>query len=240
MRALLLAAGEGSRLRPLTDDRPKVMVEIGGEPAASHALRWLASQGVTDVAVNLNHKPEVLTAFVGDGSRFGVKVRYSFEARALGTAGALGPLRDFFAGEAEFLVLYGDVLTDLVIGPMLDLHRSAAADVTIALHHPDDPTASGLIAFDGDHRITRFVEKPSAKDVFSPWANGGIYLCGPRVLDFIEPRVPLDFGSDVFPAMLASGCRLCAYASDATLIDFGTPERMERAQQWANGRLLRR
>jgi len=233
VKAMLLAAGEGTRLRPLTDDRPKAMVTIAGEPAVSHALRWLVSQGATDVAINLYHRPEVLTDFVGNGSRFGIRVRYSLERQVLGTAGALGPLRDFFAGEPEFLVLYGDVLTDLAIEPMRRQHRTTNADVTIALHHPDDPTSSGLIAFDAGGRITRFVEKPSAPDVFSQWANGGVYLCGPGVFDFITAQVPLDFGQDVFPGMLRVGRRLCAYASESTFIDFGTPERLRRAEAWA-------
>ena len=235
MKALLLAAGAGTRLRPLTDGRPKAMVEIAGEPAVAYALRWLASQGATEVAINLNHHPEMLMDFVGDGARFGVRVTYSHEPTALGTAGALRPLRTFFEREPVFLVLYGDVLTDLSVQPMLRAHLAARADVTIALHHPDDPTSSGLIDFDQTGRITRFVEKPQPSEVFSDWANGGICLCGPAVLEYLGGGTPLDFGTHVFPAMLREGRRLYAHASDATFIDFGTPERLERAGAWAGG-----
>src|SRR5712664_1208553 len=112
MRALLLAAGSGTRLHPHTSDRPKPMVEIAGRPAVARELEWLAAQGISDVAINLNYFPRVLQDFVGDGTRFGVRVTYSLEASALGTSGALGPLRDFFVGEAQFVVVYGDVLTD--------------------------------------------------------------------------------------------------------------------------------
>lgn len=234
MKALLLAAGAGTRLRPLTDGRPKAMVEIAGEPAVAYALRWLAAEGATDVAVNLNHCPEVLTDFVGDGARFGVRVTYSHEPAALGTAGALRQLRTFLEGEPVFLVLYGDVITDLPVAPMLLAHQAARADVTIALHRPDDPTSSGLVDFDTTGRITRFVEKPRPSEVFSDWANGGIYLCGPAVLEYLGGGTPLDFGTHVFPAMLRDGRRLYAHASEATFLDFGTPERLRRAEKWAS------
>ena len=114
MKGILLAAGEGTRLRPLTLDRPKAMVKVGGWPAVAYALEWLRAAGVGEVAINLCRHPEVLQDFVGDGARFGVRARYSVEAPdALGTAGALAPLREFFRGEEAFVVLYGDVLTNL-------------------------------------------------------------------------------------------------------------------------------
>lgn len=233
MKALLLAGGEGTRLRPFTDDRPKAMVEIGGEPAIAHALRWLRQQGVTDVAINLHAHPEVLRRFVGDGARFGLQVTYSFEAEILGTSGALRPLRDYFRGEDAFVVLYGDVLTDLDLGPVRRAHAASGADATIVLTRVDDPTRAGIVAFDGGHRITRFVEKPAANEVFSDWANAGIYCCGPKVLHYIsapERFAPQDFARDLFPAMLRDGCHLLASPTEALVLDFGSPERLEQAR----------
>ena len=230
MKALLLAGGQGTRLRPLTDDRPKPMVEIGGEPAIAHALRWLRQQGVTDVAINLHAHPEVLRRFVGDGSGFGLRVTYSYESEILGTAGALQPLRDFFQGEDAFVVLYGDVLTDVDLRPVRRAHLASSADATIVLSRVDDPTRAGIVAFDADSRITRFVEKPSASEVFSDWANAGIYVCGPAVLRYVRPHGPQDFARDLFPAMLRDGCHLLASPTEAMVIDFGSRERLELAR----------
>ena len=230
MKALLLAGGEGTRLRPFTDDRPKPMVEIGGEPAIARALRWLRQQGVTDVAINLHAHPEVLRRFVGDGARFDLGVTYSFEAEILGTSGALRPLHDYFQLEDAFVVLYGDVLTDLDLGPVARAHAASGADATIVLTRVDDPTRAGIVAFDGDHRITRLVEKPAAHEVFSDWANAGIYYCGPKVLRYVSAHGPQDFARDLFPAMLRDGRHLLASPTEAMVLDFGSPERLELAR----------
>jgi len=237
VKALLLAGGAGTRLRPLTNDRPKPMVEIGGEPAIAHALRWLRHQGVTDVAINLHHHPDVLRRFVGDGSRFGVRVTYSFEREILGTAGALQLLRDCFRAEDAFVVLYGDVLTDLDLGPVRRAHAASGADATIVLTRVDDPTRAGIVTFDSDHRITRLVEKPAANDVFSDWANAGIYVCGPAVLRYVAPAGAQDFARDLFPAMLRDGCHLLASPTESLVIDFGSPERLELARSSPPGPL---
>lgn len=230
MKALLLAAGAGTRLRPLTADRPKPMVEIAGAPAVAHALRWLRGQGITEVAINLHHHPAMLQDFVGDGTRFGLKVVYSVERELLGTSGALRPLRAFFEREAVFAVLYGDVLTNLDLRPVRDGHATAGADATVVLTKADEPTRAGIVAFDGQHRITRFVEKPAVDEVFSEWANAGIYLCGPRVLEYLPAGGPQDFARDLFPAMLRDGRYLLACPTDALVIDFGSLERLETAR----------
>lgn len=233
MKALVLAAGAGTRLRPFTDDRPKPMVPVAGTPAIAHLLRWLAGHGVTDVAVNLHHFPDVLTAFLGDGRAFGLRVHYSHEHPApFGTAGALRPLRAFFAGADPFIVAYGDVLTDLDLGDLVRAHRAAGADATIAVTTVDDPTRAGIVAYDGAGRITRMVEKPRAEEVFSRWANAGVYACGPAVLEYVAAEGAQDFAGQLFPAMLRDGRRLQAYASDATVIDFGAPGRLEDANRW--------
>jgi NDP-sugar pyrophosphorylase family protein len=226
MRALLLAAGEGTRLHPLTVDRPKPMVEVGGEPAVAHSLRWLRCQGVTEVAINLHHHPRILQDFVGDGSRFGLTVSYSVERSILGTSGALRPLLEFFQGEDPFVVLYGDVLTNLDLQGVLDAHETAEADATVVLTRVEDPTRAGIVSFDAEHWITRFVEKPKASEVFSECANAGVYVCGPRVLDYVAPRGQQDFARDLFPAMLADGRRLLGSPTEAMVIDFGSRERL--------------
>ena len=211
------------------------MVEIDGVPAIMYMLEWLREQGVREVAINLNHHPQVLIDFVGDGKRFGLSVLYSIEPKILGTAGALNPLREFFAESGTFLVAYGDVLTDLVLTPMRELHETQLADLTMAVTHSADPTSAGIVAFDAEGRIQRFAEKPKAEHVFSEWENGGIYLCSPTVLEYVAGERPQDFGHDVIPAMLRDGRRLFGHASGSVFSDFGTPERLTRATTWAKG-----
>src|SRR3954466_5410749 len=153
MKALVLAAGEGTRLRPHTLDRPKPMVQIAGVPMIDFALAWLSRHGVSEVAINLHYKPESLVAHVGSGERFGLQVRYSHEAELLGSAGALRPLRDYFSSASEFVVLYGDVLTNFDLREAFERHRSARADLTIVLTMVDDPTRAGIVKIDGDERV---------------------------------------------------------------------------------------
>ncbi len=226
-----MAAGEGTRLRPHTDDRPKPMVSIAGQPAIGYSLRWLRSQGVREVAINLHYRPEVLRAFVGDGAGFGLRVTYSHETRILGTSGALRPLTTFFASDPVFVVVYGDVLTDLDLGEVVNAHRESAADATIVLTRVEDPTRAGVVAYDAGGWITKIVEKPSARDVFSDWANAGIYVCCRSVLEYVASEGSQDFARDLFPAMLRDGRRLRAHPTDALVIDFGAPERVVLAER---------
>ncbi len=238
---MLLAAGEGTRLRPLTNDRPKAMVEIAGEPAVAYSLEWLRVNGATEVAINLFHRPDVLQAFVGDGSRFGVRVRYSVEAPlVLGTAGALTPLHDFFAGESPFVVLYGDVLTNLDLGPVIAQHVAMSADATMVVNRVADRAQSGMVGFGDDRRVTTFVEKPRDAIPPSEWGNTGIYVCGERVLDYTTRGIPLDFAYDVFPTMLAEGRLLGAFPTEADVFEFGTHAGLEAAARAAAAAVIPR
>jgi NDP-sugar pyrophosphorylase family protein len=220
MRGLLLAAGEGTRLRPLTDDRPKPMVEAAGAPLIAHLLGWLRRNGVDEVAINLNYKPAPLQAYVGDGSSFGVRVRYSLEPRLLGS-------------QDSFVVLCGDVLTGLDLRPVIEQHVRHGADVTLVVTEADDPTRCGIVEFDESGTITRFQEKPSREEVFSTWVNAGIYVCGASVLDAlpIPCPIPYDFAQHLFPRMLATGMTVMAFATDTPIFDIGSPERLQAASE---------
>ena len=159
MRALILAAGEGTRLRPLTLTCPKPMLPVGGRPVLEHLVRLLRRHGVTEIAINLHYRPEVIVRHFGDGARFGVSITYSPEERLLGSAGAAKRLEWFF-GET-FFVLYGDVLTDLDLGSLVDRHRARRAAATLALYEVEDPTRCGIVEVAADGRIVRFAEKPA-------------------------------------------------------------------------------
>lgn len=209
MKALLLAAGVGSRLERYAKTVPKCMVPVAGTPPLLRLIAWLRDEGVTDLAINLHHLPAVVTGAVGDGSALGVRVRYSREPELLGTAGALDPLRDWI-GDEPFLVVYADNIVCCCLAGVADLHRRTAATITVALFHRDDVSTSGAATVDDGGRISRFVEKPS---VGGPgWVSAGLLHCEPSVLEIIPGGgAASDFGRDVLPALLAAGATLAGY-----------------------------
>jgi mannose-1-phosphate guanylyltransferase / phosphomannomutase len=239
VKALLLAAGEGQRLRPLTLDRPKPMVPVAGTPMIAYGLGWLRANGITEVAINAHYKPEPMMRFVGDGSAFGLTVRYSREPALLGSSGALAPLRDFLLGDEPFLVACGDVLTDLKLEPVVAAHRQWGADATIVLTQVDDPRRAGMVELNQSGWVQRLVEKPAEWTAVDAWANAGIYVLGRRVWDFVPAQGFHDFAFDLFPALLAAGGRVLGVRSDALVIDIGSHERLAAAGSLvASGRLV--
>ena len=209
MRALILAAGEGSRLRPLTEHVPKPMLEIAGRPILEHNVRLLARHGIHDIVINLHHHPEVVIDYFRDGAQFGVAISYSYEPELLGTAGGLNPIRASLT--STFLVLYGDNLSTCNIGNLLAVHERSAAVATVALFEREDVAASGIVGLDRDDRITRFLEKPRPEAVFSHWVNAGILALEPSALEAIPRAGFSDFGRDVLPKLLASGGKISGY-----------------------------
>ena len=240
MKGLVLAAGEGTRLRPLTADRPKPMVSVAGVPMIAYALDWMRSNGVTEVAINTHYRPEPLVAFIGDGAAFGLSIRYSYEPVLLGSSGALAPLQTFFRGEEFFVVLYGDVLTNQPLAPVIEAHRQAKADATLVLTEVDEPRRAGMVDLDDQDGILRLVEKPRDWPADAPWGNGGIYLLGPRIWDFAPTTGYHDFGFDLMPALLAAGGRLRGFRSRAALVDIGSHERLAHATNLVERGLLPR
>ncbi len=206
---MMLAAGQGMRLRPLTERIPKCMVPLGGKPLLEYGIRWLQKHGVTELAINLHYLPETVTEYFGDGQRWGVHITYSREPEPLGTAGGVKQMATFFRG--PFFVWYGDNLSTCRLDRLWECHKSRGGAVTVALHYRKDPIHAGIVGLDDQDRITRFLEKPAPGEVFSRWVNAGIYVLQPAVLDVIPSGRPVDFGRDVFPAMLAAGGALYGY-----------------------------
>ena len=209
MKAMILAAGQGTRLRPLTDCIPKPMVLVAGKPILEHNLELLARHGIRDVLINLHHQPRTIVDHFGDGSRWGVHITYSFEPELLGTAGAVKRVQEQF--DSTFLVLYGDNLTTCDLSRLVIFHRAKGGIATIALHYRDDPTASGIADLDDQDRIIQFVEKPEPEQIFSHWVSAGILVLEPEVLDVIPDGTPSDFGRDLFPSLLARGEAISGY-----------------------------
>lgn len=229
MKAMLLAAGEGQRLRPLTDGCPKPMLKIGAAPILEHNVKLLRKHGIVDIAINLHHRPDAITDYFADGQAFGVNIRYSYEPELLGTAGAVARLRDFF--DRRFFVIYGDNLTDCRLDKMLARHLETESLCTLALFHREDVQASGVASLGRDGRIETFVEKPAPGMEVSHWVNAGILCCEPAILDFIPPAGPSDFGRDVLPQISGPTGRVFAYLMSETLLWIDSPADHLRTQQ---------
>ncbi len=219
MKALIMAGGFGTRLRPLTTHVPKPMVPVGNVPIMEHTVRLLRRHGFTDLQALLYFLPEVITGHFGDGSRFGVSLSYVTPTADLGTAGAVkfavGPLRE------PILVISGDVLTDFDLGAATAFHRERRAEATMVLTRVEQPLAYGIVITDEMGRVTRFLEKPSWGEVFSDTINTGIYILEPAVLDLIPAQREYDFGRELFPALLAAGRALHGYVAEGYWRDVG-------------------
>ena len=229
MKGMILAAGEGRRLRPLTDHLPKPMLPVAGRPLLEHTITYLRDCGVTDLAINLHHLPAVVMDYFGNGSRWGVNLRYSVEERLLGSAGGVKRLQFFF--DETFVVFYGDLLTWADLRPMIALHRCAGVLATMGLYHVPDPWNRGIVQLDEAQTIVRFAEKPPHDQVFSNLANAGIYILEPEVLERIPVEQMVDFGHDVFPGLLAEGVQVAGYVIEDILIDIGLWEKYEEANR---------
>jgi NDP-sugar pyrophosphorylase family protein len=236
---MILAAGQGTRLRPLTDHIPKCMMPVGGKPVLEHTIQWLRQYEITDLIINLCHLPDVVMSHFGDGSRWGVKITYSVEEELLGTAGGVKNVAWFFDG--PFFLWYGDNLSTCRLDRLWEFHKVKGGIATIALHHRDDPTQSGIVGLDADDRITCFLEKPRPDQVFSRWVSAGIFILEPIVLEAIPANGAPDFGRDVFPALLARGAALYGYRMSPSegLWWIDTLQDLERVRlTWTKGGIL--
>ena len=238
-QAMLLAAGEGTRLRPYTNYVPKCMVEIAGKPVLEHNIEWLRRFGVKDLIVNLHHMPDAVRDYFGNGSQWNVEITYSEEVSLLGTAGAVKNVEQFFRG--PFFLWYGDNLSSIDLRRLYAFHELKGGAASVALFYRQDPTASGIVGLDDDARIRRFKEKPQWDEVFSNWVSAGIFVLEPAVLQAIPPHVVADFGHDIFPRMLANGDPLFGYEMAPTegLWWIDTPADLERVQQEYRGQVLK-
>lgn len=199
MKAVVLCAGYGTRLGDLTRTIPKSMLPLHGKPLLAYTLHYLASYGFRQIAINLHFMPEKILSYVGDGLRFGVKIHYSYEPVLLGTAGAIKRLEQWLADVDDFLVMYGDLLIDQDLSPMVKYHREKKAVATLLLHQRHG--SNSLVKMDDTGRIVGFIERPTEAERVAnpfPWVNSGLYMLNTRILDYIPPERPVDFPRDVF------------------------------------------
>ena len=227
MKALLLAAGKGERLKGTVDNIPKPMIRYQGKPILQHNIELCKKYGISDIFINTHHLPEVIRSYFGDGSGFGVRIRYSYEEEMLGTAGAINNFRDHLAGEA-FFVIYGDNFSQFNLSSLITEFRMHDCIGVIAFHHREDVSQSGVGEFAEDGRLLRFVEKPEPDTTSSHWVNAGIYYFNPVILRHIPPGYS-DFAKDIIPDLLKKNISLYSVHSDVELKAFDTPEMFRRS-----------
>ena len=226
MKAVILVGGEGTRLRPLTCNITKAMVPILNKPFLEHLLGYLKGHGITDIILAMSYLPDHIKDYFGDGARLGVSLSYLIEEEALGTAGAVKNAERYL--DESFLMLNGDVFTDMDITSVIDFHRERKAAATIAVTPVDDPTAYGLIETGDGGRITRFLEKPRREEVTTNMINAGIYILEPDILARIPPQKKVSIERETFQQLLTQGEPMYAYSSTAYWLDMGTPEKYLR------------
>jgi mannose-1-phosphate guanylyltransferase/phosphomannomutase len=219
MKAVIMAGGEGTRLRPLTCGLPKPMVPILSKPIMEHIINHVKSFNIKDIAVTMAYMPSVIVDYFGDGSNFGVNLTYFTEDVPLGTGGSVKNASDFL--DDTFIIISGDALTDIDINEAIDFHKKKGSKATLVLKKVETPLEYGVIITDDNGKIIRFLEKPSWGEVFSDTINTGIYVLEPEVLNYYKKGDNFDFSKDLFPKLLADGIPMFGYVSNAYWNDIG-------------------
>lgn len=229
MKAVLLAAGKGERLGTITEATPKPMLPIMGKPVIVHNIEMCRRFGITDIYINLHHLPDVITDYLKDGQRFGVKITYSPEKTILGTAGGVKNLAAALSAE-RFFVIYADNYSDYDLKSIYDSHLANEADMSIAVFQLESNRQSGVAVMDENGWIQKFVEKPGDEVINSKWVNAGIYLMEPGLLD-LTPDGFSDFGRDVIPTYIAKDYKILGVKMPTPVLAIDTPALLEKIEQ---------
>lgn len=232
MQAIIVAGGRGERLKPITDNIPKPMVEVAGKPILEHTINLLKNNGVTDLILALCYLPEVIVNYFGDGNKFGVNIRYTYEDpnNPLGTAGAIRESKKYTKG--DFIVTYADILRKLDVTEMVDQHIQNKPTATINVYKRYGADPKSMIIFDSNNMVTSFIERPKEEDVVDDfvWSNGSFYIFNKKIFDYLGENNPVDFGKNVFPKIIESKKEIYVYKTDDYFIDIGTIEKLEKAR----------
>jgi D,D-heptose 1,7-bisphosphate phosphatase len=243
MIAFILAGGKGTRLKEIIPgDMPKPMVNIAGKPILQYQMEYLAKNNVDEVIISVGYGAEAIRKYFGDGKKFGLSITYSEEPQPLGTAGAFKHAEPLFDDVKDILVLYGDVIFDIDFKRLINFHNSFSGLGTLLVHPNDHPYDSDLLEVDNINKILKFIPKPHpAGLMYQNLVNAGIYILKPEISCFIERGQKLDFGGDVFPAVVGKGQDLYAYRSSEYVKDVGLPERYKEVEKdILSGKVYRR
>jgi mannose-1-phosphate guanylyltransferase/phosphomannomutase len=228
VKAVVMAGGEGTRLRPMTANQPKPLLPVVNRPIMEHVLRLLKRHGFDETVVTVQFLASLVRTYFGDGEELGMHLSYATEEAPLGTAGSVRNAQAALRDDA-FLVISGDALTDIDLGALVRAHRQAGALVTVCLTRVPDPLEFGIVIQTEDGRIERFLEKPTWGQVFSDTVNTGIYVMEPEVFDHVEPGHPVDWSGEVFPRLLAKGAPLYGHVAEGYWEDVGSLDSYVRA-----------
>lgn len=229
LKAVVMAGGEGSRLRPLTANRPKPMVPVGNQPIMEHILLLLRRHGFHQVVTTLYYLADEIQSYFGDGSDFDIEMEYSIETVPLGTAGSVKKAESLLS-DGTFLIISGDALTDCNLQRALDFHRAKGSLATLILYRVPSPLDFGVVITDDEGRVVRFLEKPSWSEVFSDTVNTGMYILEPEIFRFMEPGRSYDWSGDIFPKLLEEGLPMYGYVMEEYWTDIGSLEKYQEAQ----------
>lgn len=222
MKAVIMAGGEGRRLKAVSGDTPKPMVQLLGRPMLEHILLLLKENGFDEVCMSLGYKAEEIKDYFGDGSGFGLRIEYRVEDDPLGTAGGVRNCAAFF-GDEPFLVISGDAACDFDLRKLMARHREENAAVTLALCRSSSPLSYGLTVTDREGLVRCFIEKPDWPRVVSDLVNTGIYVISPRVMELVPEKRQYDFAKELFPLLLEKGEKLLGLVMDGYWCDVGSP-----------------
>jgi len=237
MKAIIMAGGEGQRLRPVSHGCPKPMVRLMGRPIMEHIVLLLKKHGFTDICVTLHKQPEVIQQYFGNGSAFGVNICYRTEEKPMGTAGGVKNCADF-AGQDDVLVISGDAICDFDLKKLMDEHNASQAVATIALTENPDPLSYGLVVRDKRGNVVSFVEKPDWSRVVTDLVNTGIYVLTPLAMSLIPECEKVDFAQDLFPKMLDQDIPIYGAEAEGYWCDVGSPAAyLQCSMDALNGRL---
>ena len=247
---IIIAGGKGERLRPLTDKTPKPMLKVDGKPILEHIINLFKKNGVNEFIITVCYLQSKITSYFGDGSKFGVSIKYIHENenKPLGTAGGIALAKNVI--NDTFIICSGDILRELDIKKMVAQHKKTKALVTLHVYERSGPNPKSMVVFDKKRWILEFVERPfgfaqgkpdrkhlgfqarfQAKSV---WANGSFYVFEPNIFDFIPENKPCDFGRDIFPKLLKNKKRLFAFPYSKFFIDVGNMEKLKKARREFN------
>jgi mannose-1-phosphate guanylyltransferase/phosphomannomutase len=231
-KAMILAAGQGMRLIPLTLNTPKVLLPIGGVPLIEYTIAWLKTHDISQIIINLCHLGQKVKNYLGDGSKYGIDIFYSVERTTLGTAGGTKKAKHYFDG--TFVVAYGDIFTNLNLTNMIQFHREKKAIATIAVSEVEIPHEVGIIIMDNQSRITNFIEKPTKLIDTWKFGNGGVYILEMNVFDYIPNQKYSDFAYDIFPKLIKHDLPVFGYSliQEEYLIDIGTFKNYKKANEY--------
>jgi len=236
MKVCIMCGGEGTRLRPLTFERPKPCIPIVNRPSIEHLVAHLSNLGFRDIVITIGYLGTAIEEALGDGSLFNTTISYVREKTKLGTAGSVKNAQKYLDGQ-DFLVVGGDHVTDLNLLEFYRAHKKEKAAVSIGLISIDDPGEYGIAEIDVSYEIKRFKEKPAPGEIFSNLASTGMYVCSPAVFDYIPAGKKFDFARDLFPHMMEEGVTLKGWLARGNWTDVGSPHLLRQAERWKLGEI---